>query len=246
MIQSTKDFFDHKFYWKPNGFIQLNHFDLEKTWDPVHLKIFLHISKPKAFSEVVINPHLQWKLSAIIHHRSANVLYFNYQNQSWHWLSALQRKPSQLPELLCAQSCLKVLQGHSQLGATTSHHPWISPSATFSNNLWALPWHSGGWTGPRASQTQLWVEQSHSWNRQTSLAVLRNKKKRSLRMKPAILEEPAGSHVSHMPSYVCSGGVLQLLLFHSSLFKENVTRPQGLTNICWHFFWVSLRRPARI
>lgn len=50
MIQSTKDFFDHKFYWKSDGFIQLNHFDLEKTWDPVHLKVFLHISKLKPFS----------------------------------------------------------------------------------------------------------------------------------------------------------------------------------------------------
>lgn len=126
----------------------------------------------------------------------------------------------------------------------TSHHPWI-PHLPL---LGTLPWHSRGCAGPWASQTQLWAEQSNSSNRQTSLAVLRNnkKKKRSLRMKPAILEEPAGSHVSHMPSYVCSGGVLQLLLFHSSLFKGNVTRPQGLTNICWHFFWVSLRRPARI
>lgn len=50
MIQGIKDFFEHKFYWKSNDFVQLNHFDLEKTWDPVHSKIFPHISKLKPFS----------------------------------------------------------------------------------------------------------------------------------------------------------------------------------------------------
>lgn len=128
--------------------------------------------------------------------------------------------------------------------ATTLPHTCIGQSAISRNRHAHSPVAPLEHSGP-----QLGVEQSNSWNRKTSLAVLEKKKKKkkgALRMKPASFEEPAGSHVSHMPSYVCSVGVLQLLLFYSSLFKENVTRPQGLTNICWHFFWVSLRRPARI